>query len=339
MKNIYTISIILLIILFFTFLGCPADPAKPESPDIDVLARVVGQDVVLTWDTVKDVSAFTVYRKQGTGSFDELAVVETPGSTYTDTACPVEVELCYKIEFVLQDNPVINSNESNTVVVSVPDDYMTNKVTASRLQYRNQIRIYWNDVNGVDSYKVYRYESTEFADPEIFDAATNKYLDESSAERGPVAGVPYFYRVACVAGGITYVESSMYPVGIFHTEIDHFENNDTPENAAEIPGGEQTAYIYSFQDGDAQDTDWYTSPGTGSPRDIQITVTLPDDSQLNGEIRLVFDSIEIPNVVLAEGTNSIGFGVTETLNFRIEFIYFDVYLDVLDSYNIQINIY
>jgi hypothetical protein len=248
------------------------------------------------------------------------------------------VELCYKIEFVLQDNSVINSNESNSVVVSIPDDYMTDEVTASNLEYNNQIRVYWNDAGGVDAYKVYRYESTGFGNPEIFDAATNEYLDMSGSEKGPDADTPYFYRVACVAGGVTYAESSVYSVGIFHTEIDYFENNDTLENAAEIPGGEQTAYIYSFQDGDAQDTDWYTSPGTGSERDIQITVTLPEDSPLSGEIRLIIYTTGVPKV-LSEGKNYIGYTGADTLYFRIEFIKTDPDVDCLDLYSIQLDVF
>lgn len=334
--NKHTIPVgIIILVLTSLITGCPGSGGQTPL-EVALQARVEDSTVILTWD-VSDLASFKVFRRSGGGDFAEIAAESNPAASFTDTTCPENTELSYRLTFTLVDSTSFDSLVSNTVIIlSDPVSYQTVSITASRLEYNDRIRIFWDAVPGAEAYRLYRAESEDFSTAVTFPCPANQYDDVSSGAGGPSAGTPYFYKVACVIDDVVYPGSTVTAAGLFRAEIDYFEENDSRLSAEETGGVSETACLFSFDDGILQDVDWYKY--TGDETSVRITISLEPESLLAGEARLVVENTGA-SLVLAEGDNSLDYTGGEDLFFRVEFIYFNPPGDILDDYEVGLTFF
>lgn len=210
-------------------------------------------------------------------------------------------------------------------------------VEASCLHYTDRIRVTWNQAEGAESYKVYRYLHRESGFPDhIFSSTTTMFEDTDAS-----ADTPYFYRVASVIGAKTSELSANYVKGIYSTMVDTFEPNDDKPRAGEVPSGAPgwgppapNAVMYSFSNGEAQDVDWYTF--TGEFFMVNIKVLLPDESPFDGKLTLRIENGS--SKTLVEGENELSYSGEDDLNFSIEFTVPDVDVDATGTYTVYLEL-
>lgn len=171
--------------------------------------------------------------------------------------------------------------------VIVDGDIENLKVTV--LDATDDINLTWQVNDDADSYNIYRYLSKTDSNPVSFTSSHNEYFDTSA-----LYDTPYFYKVACVSGGIERGYSEMV-FGLYRSEKDEFEPNnlfsEIEQTAASVPIINQTfnAMIYSCPDGTGSvesDVDWYKYHGP--VKSIFIDVDISSSDLNDGDLKIIF---------------------------------------------------
>lgn len=92
----------------------------------------------------------------------------------------------------------------------------------------------------------------------------------------------------------------------------------------------------TFNDGEAQDMDWYKYTGTETLMDI--VVTLPSGTPFDSELTLEIDN-NGNKIILEQGTNTLGYAGGDDLYIKIYFTSVDPDPDVLGAYTIKLIFY
>jgi len=203
-------------------------------------------------------------------------------------------------------------------------------VTIRRLEFTDRIRLTWAASADAESYKIYRYtEKEEAAYDRVFSSPGNVFEDTKETA---VKDTPYYYKVSAVAGGVESEKSANFTEGIYSTlQTDNYEPNDDILQAQEIKTGTFTALIYSFNQGRAQDRDWYKfSAGTGTDF-YTLKITLPADSPLTGKLCVTVAGSSEKITASYETT----INVSGTLYFSIDFRITNPDCDSLDYYILE----
>jgi hypothetical protein len=203
-------------------------------------------------------------------------------------------------------------------------------VKTTCLQYHDRIHLTWDSLEGAESYTVFRYlhkSDTDF--DEEFESSSNNFDDVSAAP-----DTLYFYKVAGVKDSVSQEKSPNFVKGIYSGTIDSFEPNEEKATAGILPATETDieALIYSFSEGEAQDTDWYTYSGDFDLLDI--TITLPEESDFIGELSLQIEN-EDP-VLLDKQENTVSYSGPENFYFFIQLTIPDPLIDSTEVYTIYL---
>lgn len=217
---------------------------------------------------------------------------------------------------------------------SEPSNILVSNVKASRLEFTDKIRITWDNVPTAGLYKVYRYMNpSDTETPLMFTSASNVFDDLKTMENGASQNIPYYYRVSCIVGSTEQPMSANYTQGIYSSETDPFEPNDSQAEVAVVGSSQCFASIYSFQNGVFKDEDWYKYPYPGS--DIALRITVNIDESLKDKLSLEMNNDgTVSTHILDDTENPLIFSVSGDLNFRIFINIADFETTDIGHYNI-----
>ena len=175
-------------------------PGAPANLTFDANLSGDGQ-IFLTWDAPEDddVASYLVYRDAGSGSFQEIAEVQT--TNYLDSNLDYDVEYSYKI--TAKDDSDNESPFSNTVSLmpvnllspATPADLVI-KAHNIPAEYRTNVELTWtaNTENDFAYYRIYRSSAAALFVPDStseIDSLTEVfYYDEDVTP-----GTTYYYKI------------------------------------------------------------------------------------------------------------------------------------------------
>lgn len=220
-----------------------------------------------------------------------------------------------------------------------PNDLGAMSVQVSRLRYNDRIELSWTPVAGAERYEVYRYSSSalDASSEMVHSGSQNQFVDE--AENGLSADTVYYYRVAFVIGDVSRPVGNDVEHGIFSAAIDFSEPNDDYDTPAVLAGAEETAVLYSFHEGDAEDRDWYRYPRPeGNPFGVKLNVKLPGDSPLLAEavLRVENNGFEITLTDESNYLDYIWATGDDDLVFSVQFATAGLTENIIGSYTVQV---
>lgn len=163
-----------------------------------VLAGVSnGTDHVLfKWNASAGATYYTVYRKEGSGSYKKLATVTD--TSYKDTTAISGHTYTYTARCVDEAGKSISSYDSVGITVS----YIQAPVLLSASPVSSGIQITWAPSDGAEKYRVFRKVSGG-SWTKLADTAATTYIDSTGA-----AGQTYSYTVRCInATGKAYTSN------------------------------------------------------------------------------------------------------------------------------------
>lgn len=203
-------------------------------------------------------------------------------------------------------------------------------VAASKLEFTDKIKVTWDYVAEADSYRVYRYTHSDDTEPENVTDSIVNYIDDESAS----ADTPHYYRVSSVGNGAESKQSSNYVLGIASSKDDFIDINEPNDStpAGIVKDFIYDASVYTFQNGAAQDRDYYVCTGTISG----IKVTLPDDTPFTAPLCSLRIKINdgTPQL-LVPGLNSFPF-TTTNIAIRVDFENSSPDLEKIGTYSIEL---
>ena len=141
----------------------------------------------LTWDSMKDVKEYQVYRSDSAnGKF--VKVFTTPYRTYTHTSAEIDETYYYYVVAVYNDGDASFSSKvvKNIAIPAKPH------VTAA-INKDGMVDIFWKDVEGADKYVISRSEKAEGSYVKLKETSEPKYTDKSVE-----IGNTYYYKVTPV---------------------------------------------------------------------------------------------------------------------------------------------
>ncbi|MCC8066275.1 MAG: fibronectin type III domain-containing protein [Clostridiales bacterium] len=162
-----------------------------------VLSKVVNKKtgVKFTWKKVSKATGYIVYRKTGSGSYEELATIES-GSTvsYTDTSVESGETYTYTVR-------AYNSDGKSGRRTGLTITYLA-KPTLSKLTVADDsVTVKWKAVSGAGKYKVYRKSgSGSYKLLKTLSKSKKSYTDTSISP-----STKYTYKVVAVKGSYTSV--------------------------------------------------------------------------------------------------------------------------------------
>ena len=339
-RTVHSIGLFFFIILLFfgqiffpscsnTSAGGGNDDGSPPEP-IPLLADIINNDVRLSWSPIEGATEIAVFRKTGSGTFQEIGGQAYSGESFTDDTCPRDLALTYSIRFTLDDASARDSQESNTVMISLTPIKVDDRVQATILEYQNSIKVSWDHQADADTYRLYRYQSKDDSTPMSFETANN-YYDDSKAS----ADTSYYYKVACIRDNVEFEKTDSFAMGIYSTHLDLFEPNDSKEEARQLTvgSGVQNAVIFSLPDGIGgvdSDVDWYRIEGSGV---FEITIEL-ENSLIDQGIVVEYENGD--TVALSQNYSRTVTASDSMNEFRIFFQSSDENLSLIGTYTIGI---
>ncbi len=184
----------------------------------DLKVARVSNGAKLTWNTVDKVAGYRVYRREMNSDWKVIANVGTGADkygmvTYTDTSARNIGSYWYKIVCLASGGEEIGYMESNAIIFYdapvLKDIRMTERVAGGTL---GSIRLFFTDIDGADSYNIYRKKgnATKWSDPVPAAIGGNLqyvnglllYVDDGSDfGEDLVSNTKYTYTVAVADGG------------------------------------------------------------------------------------------------------------------------------------------
>jgi hypothetical protein len=206
-------------------------------------------------------------------------------------------------------------------------------VVASKLEFTDKIKVTWDEVTEADAYKVYRYAQYGSTEPEeVMRCEVNYIYDESAS-----TDTPHYYRVASVGNDAESGQSANYVLGIAGsvyelTDINEPNDKNMPPKVI-AKGLIYDASIYTFQNGVAQDEDYYVYDDIDMISGIRVT--LPDDTPFTGPLYSLQIKIDGSLHTLVPGQNNFSYAVTNVV-LRIDFENPSPELDKIGTYTIEL---
>ena len=204
------------------------DYAKPAPVAVTTLnAKATGINTVkLTWNKVADADGYIIYRRIGNGQFTYRYMVS--GTTYTDTTAQTgEINFYRVYSYKNVNGKRVLSAAGNYKYAKPAIPAVVNLISAKQ---GNNIKVTWNNLNGVDGYIIYRQAPGEIKMTYRYMVHGTQFVDTDTSASGN-----YFYRVypyknvnsKRVLGASTkYVYTSMpkiiikYEEGMYHVGVD-----------------------------------------------------------------------------------------------------------------------
>jgi len=175
-----------------------AVPAIPAPSHLD--ATVVGNGIKLDWrDNSNNEEKFSIYRKEGSGSFTGLASVGANVTTYTDTTAQIGKTYSYYVVTVIVGvgGGDSKSNEATATRVAVETVAAPSNLTATSVA--NGIKLSWTDnSNNEESFSIYRKEGSGSFTLLLSVAANVTTYTDTTAQTGKT----YTYYVRPVKVGV-----------------------------------------------------------------------------------------------------------------------------------------
>ena len=169
--------------------------APPKLVDIEVVTN----GITFTWETEADITEYKVYRKSGNTNWTELTGV-TPkasddGKTYsiTDTNVTSGTTYSYTVSCVKGGSEVSQYDRAGLTATFL--GYESGLVAIKTLENRTEgIYLYWNPVDGVKQYGVFRREkdTQKEAYQLVSNVSTNSFIDTSIRDHN---GAGFYYCI------------------------------------------------------------------------------------------------------------------------------------------------
>lgn len=135
------------------------NPVSAPSTPQNLSSSVSGDDVTLDWDPVSwngDQGHYDVYRGTTSGSYSQIAQVNSGTTSYTDSNLTAGQTYYYVVD---ANNSAGTSGDSNEASATIPLPAPTN-VRISDDTVEDQLTIDWNPVSDATSYNVYRAQAS-----------------------------------------------------------------------------------------------------------------------------------------------------------------------------------
>lgn len=166
-------------------------PITPPSPPQNLSASVSGDDVTLNWDSGSsggNISHYDVYRGTTSGSYSQIAQVNSVSTSYTDSDLTGGVTYYYVVDATNSGGTSGDSNEVSVTILAAPSNI---QITDSSTE--GQLTIDWDPVSNATSYNVYRAQESGTVKSDytlVAQPSSPPYTDTGLED-----GEQYFYRV------------------------------------------------------------------------------------------------------------------------------------------------
>lgn len=271
------------------------DGSPDQQPTIDPPAGVAAAfdadgAILVSWEAVDSAQDYIIYRSTNGETFAQIAA--TDETAYADTTFDGAAIVSYAVAAAV-DDLVSSMSESSGELY----EYVAG-VTASRMEYDDEIVVSWRRNPSATTYVVYRRDaSEEGAYVQLAEVASGtEYVDDAgAATNAPEADTGYRYQVRWInaVDGVEYNASGKSVFGIYSETVDHAEPNDDPDEVdgdSVLPDEDNPAmlYRYSSVSGDVEaDTDWYRRQVTAEETVVvTVEVNEPSGTITSGDILL-----------------------------------------------------
>ena len=190
MRRSYFKLITVVLCLMFLVLNFPKNTLALSTPSApkNLSAKVVStSEIDLEWDSVSVATSYDVYRKSSSGSYSNIATVET--TSYSDTDLSDDTTYYYKVKAV---NSSGTSSYSSTVHATTDESYALPAPTelSATADGSEEIDLEWDSVDEATSYVIYRATSSSSTYTQIATAKTTNYTNTDLPD-----DTTYYYKV------------------------------------------------------------------------------------------------------------------------------------------------
>ena len=145
----------------------------------------------IKWKKVKGVDAYIIYQSTSkNGSYKKLKKVSAKVNSYKVQNLTPGVRYYYKIRTRNKVNGKVGygsySTARNAWIPKAPE------ITAVLANGVNSLQVFWNPVDGAQSYDIYRAQAQDGSYQKI---ATVSGTEVSYTDQGLQAGIQYFYKI------------------------------------------------------------------------------------------------------------------------------------------------
>ena len=158
--------------------------------------------VEIKWGSVPGMSSYVVYRKFGTGTWEAVATVSAPTTTYTDSKAYSGIAYTYTVRGKDSGGAWAGTYDEVGKTITF---YATPKLVDA-VRTGTGIKVTWEDVEGVSLYKIYRKIGG---------------VDTSWVDLGNVTGTSYMDLDVVSGVDVTYTVRCVNSNGDFLSDYDH----------------------------------------------------------------------------------------------------------------------
>ena len=178
----------------------PASEPTPTPLPMPVMISATNEidGVLVKWQKVPGAVLYRVFRKEGGGSWQEIA--DTPDTEYTDETPDSGTNYAYTVRCLSLDG---QSYISPYDPAGVSTTYIAAPVLVSATSTEDGVLVKWKKVTGAKQYRVFRKDSSG-SWKVVGDTVSHSYTDENVK-----SGKTYTYTVRCLsADGMTFTSAS-----------------------------------------------------------------------------------------------------------------------------------
>ena len=159
--------------------------------------------VEFTWKKVDGVSSYQIYRKTGSSKWTKIGTSTT--TSYLDTKVASDGSYWYSVSCLKNGNEVSGYDQTGLNI-----SYYAPPVMATiTVQRGGKVKVTWNSVDGIDTYRLYRKDGNATSKP-LTDVTGLEYTDTTVT-----SGIKYTYTAKCMKGG-NLVSVSQSTVSVYY---------------------------------------------------------------------------------------------------------------------------
>ena len=168
----------------------------PAALQADFSLENVNGGVKISWKSVSGAASYRIFRKgPGESTFTALSKVAT--TSYTDKKAEAGKTYYYYVRCIDANGKYVGTYNANGQSITVPE---TKKAEITLSNVETGVKISWQYVDGVASYRIFRKGPGETTFTGISKTTGNQYTDKNVAE-----GKTYYYYVRCIDANGKYI--------------------------------------------------------------------------------------------------------------------------------------
>ena len=176
-------------------------PTPPPDAPTGLSATASNFQVILSWDTVTDVTEYSVYRAESeNGTFSRIAGDITNATTYTDadTSFAIDTAYYYVVRAVIRVSGSIGESTNSDVADATPLPLPATPANLAATASNSQVVLSWDAAAGATEYRVYRADTPDGTLTRIAEGTAITETTYTDADTGFTGGTTYRYTVRAV---------------------------------------------------------------------------------------------------------------------------------------------